>query len=124
MTDEKYLAYQSHKASAQARGIEFTLSFDEWCEVWGDKFALRGRQKGQLNMCRARDEGGYTLGNVRIATIKENMQESSVVKRVKAAQRPTSVHRGYRARVDDGAGWLRRDPFAPYSEEQDDEDAL
>jgi hypothetical protein len=67
--------YHIHKGSAKARGIEFDLTFDEWMAIWGDRLSQRGTKPGQLQMCRHRDEGGYTLGNVRIDTREGNVAE-------------------------------------------------
>lgn len=78
--------YNAHKSSAKQRGVEFDLTFDEWRDIWDGKFQDRGRNVGQLGMLRARDEGGYTLGNVRIGTIKENRQEAEIVKKIKSSQ--------------------------------------
>ena len=68
--------YRQHKSSAKARGIEFSLSFEEWKSIWGQHIAQRGRGADQLGMLRTRDQGGYEVGNVRLGTPKENRQES------------------------------------------------
>ena len=34
--------FNEHKSSAKRRGIEFTISFEQWKEVWGDKLDQRG----------------------------------------------------------------------------------
>ncbi len=68
--------YQQHKHGAKARGIEFDLTFDEWRSIWGQHLANRGVHRGQMNMCRTRDEGGYTPGNVRIDTVESNHAEA------------------------------------------------
>lgn len=111
--------YDAHKNSAKARGIEFSLSFDEWKEVWGDKLHLRGRGAGQLGMLRTRDEGGYTKGNVRLGTPKENQQESAVVYRVKKSQAPVT-NSDYRVTPPSRGAWLwRNDVFKEYVEEEE-----
>ena len=80
--------YNTHKANAKRREIPFELTYEQWLEIWGDKISLMGRKKGQLGMLRTRDEGGYSLGNVRIGTHKENTQEAAVAKKVQRSQIP------------------------------------
>lgn len=80
MQDLARLRYEQHKQSASQRGIEFDLTFDEWKSIWGLHIANRGRNKGQLVMARQKDEGGYSKGNVRIATHSENVREAVVLK--------------------------------------------
>ena len=77
--------YTAHKSSAKSRGIEFDLTFDEWSEIWAGKFHLRGLASDQLGMLRTRDEGGYTVDNVRLGTPKENAHERAVAAKVKRA---------------------------------------
>ena len=73
--------YYSHKSSAKQRDLEFLLTFDEWCDIWEEsgKWENRGCGKDQYCMARYFDNGGYTLGNVRIRTNKQNREEWSHV---------------------------------------------
>jgi len=79
--------YNQHKASAKQRGIEFTLTFDEWWTLWEPHWERRGRRSQDMCMCRKGDKGPYAVGNVRIATVKENQQERSLEYRTTHAQR-------------------------------------
>lgn len=117
--DSPRVKYAKHRHNAAERGIEFDLTFDEWWAIWEPHFSRRGRTTAMpMQMCRTRDEGGYTLGNVRIATIKENAAERGVAQRVASAasfaQPRTSTAYG-------SAHWLnkRRDIFKPYVEEEE-----
>lgn len=74
--DDSRLKYLQHKANAKQRGLEFEFTFEEWWEIWEPHFHNRGRNKGMLQMCRTRDEGGYTPGNVRIDTVESNRREA------------------------------------------------
>lgn len=67
--------YSSHKSNAKRRGLEFDFTFEEWWEIWEPHIHNRGTEPGQLQMCRTRDEGGYTPGNVRIDTVESNRAE-------------------------------------------------
>lgn len=116
-------AYAANKASAEKRGIEFDLTFEEWWAIWQPRFAERGLRADDLQLCRVRDEGGYTVGNVRIDTQRANAAEAGLVRRVRSAP---LAYRGVSTAAtaaDPAAGWMwRKNVFAPYSED-DSEDA-
>ena len=71
--------YDDQKAKAKCRGIEFTLTFEEWWDIWqqSGKWAERGIRKGQYVMSRNADIGGYTLVMLRFrqlaTTIKKHL---------------------------------------------------
>ena len=101
-------------------GIEFTMTYDQWLSVWGDKLENRGVHSGQYGMLRTRDEGGYTLGNVRIGTPKENVQEASVARRVAHAQARNPA-RDYRMSPPANTSWIgRHKVFKEYSEDDEE----
>lgn len=54
------------RSAAKQRGIEWLISFDDWCAVWMDsgKWSLRGRNKGKYCMSRIGDAGPYSKENV------------------------------------------------------------
>jgi hypothetical protein len=73
MDINKYrIAYASQKANAARRGIEFLLTFQEWCEFWGEDIEKRGVGPNDLQMQRYADTGPYALGNIKKGTPKEN----------------------------------------------------
>jgi hypothetical protein len=51
-------------------------------EIWKDRFHERGTTGAHL--CRAGDEGGYTIGNVRVDTAEANRAEATVSGRRKS----------------------------------------
>jgi len=121
MADLLRAKYNQHKGTAKARGIEFDLSFDDWKQIWEGNFHKRGTGSGQLGMLRTRDEGGYTKGNVRLGTPKENQQERAVVLAVKKAQTPKPTAGGYYVTPPSRGSWLwRKDVFAEYSEDEEE----
>ena len=73
-SDSPEAKFAKQKANAFNRGLEFTLTFEEWVELWAEHWDERGQ--GGYHMCRFEDKGGYTLGNVRIDTHAHNAQES------------------------------------------------
>ena len=115
-----YVKFQKHKSGAKARGIEFDLTYDEWLAIWGQKLEDRGRHAGQSGMLRTRDEGGYSVGNVRIGTPKENQQERVVCQKVAEAQtRKPAIH--FRVLPPKQTSWLgRHNVFDEYSEDDEE----
>lgn len=71
-------AYKMQKKNAEARAIDFKLSFLEWWTIWKNsgKFDQRGRTKNAYVMSRIKDTGGYEVGNVCIKTLQENSKEA------------------------------------------------
>jgi hypothetical protein len=64
---------------ARQRGIEWRLTFEEWCEVWREsgRWEQRGRHRGQYVMARFGDVGPYERGNIKICPVGENVGESN-----------------------------------------------
>ena len=117
--DDLYTKYRHQKNGAIRRGIAFDMSFDEWKDIWDGKFHQRGRGSGQLGMLRTRDEGGYSVGNVRLGTPKENMQEMAVCKLSKTNQ--TFKSDLYRPSPPASTSWMdaRNKVFEKYCEDDE-----
>jgi hypothetical protein len=81
----KRFAYLIQKRHCKERGIEFLFEFDEWVDWWGDDFANRGCNVGQLVMARKGDEGPYHPDNVFKQTCSENVREYWQVNRLNTA---------------------------------------
>lgn len=109
------VAFNQHKSNANKRGIPFELTFAQWWDMWAIHFHQRGPGRGNKMMCRLRDQGGYVVGNVRIATAKENQQERAVGQKVRAAgtsgRRQASLSPLYHS-VD-----VFRSPFKKYEDD-------
>lgn len=112
--------FQQQKASAKTRGIPFLLSFEQWWELWEPHWHRRGQKSQDMCMCRKADQGAYEVGNVRIATNRENQQERALEFRTRHAQRR---HRTKQYHTSVGAAsveWARgRHAFEEYSEPVD-----
>ena len=69
--------YSCQKSKAKHRGIEFTLTFDEWWDIWqqSGKYEQRGFRKGQYVMSRYNDTGPYAVGNVFIQSCEDNHRQ-------------------------------------------------
>jgi hypothetical protein len=80
------VAYRNQKSGAKRRGIEFCLSFKEWCDWWGEDIGQRGNGPDQLQMQRLADSGPYALGNIRKGCPRDNMKTAGHMKRLRAAK--------------------------------------
>ena len=65
---QRYCRQRHH---AKARGIEFLFTFEEWWDIWKDKFHLRGRSRYALCMARHGDKGADEVGNVALVTLRD-----------------------------------------------------
>jgi hypothetical protein len=64
------------KKNARKRGISFEIGKQDWYEWWGDDIFKRGKNGGDLQMCRFKDEGAYRLDNIYKATQKRNLLDA------------------------------------------------
>ena len=64
---------------ARLRGIDFTLTFEQWWDIWqqSGKWNERGRKKDQYVMSRIGDTGPYELGNVFIQSNADNNRDAA-----------------------------------------------
>jgi len=74
--------YFEQRQAAKQRGVEWQLDFWQWLEIWQDSGHLheRGRCKGDYQMCRMGDRGGYASSNVFIAPMEVNASEAQAAK--------------------------------------------
>lgn len=98
MSINRYLrAYRAQKYGAAQRGIEFKLSFKEWCDFWGDDVDRRGNGPNDLQMQRFADTGPYEIGNIRKGTPRENMKTAGHMKRKRASE---NAHKELQSALD------------------------
>ena len=67
-------AFNSQRHNAKRRGIEWEMTFKEWCDFWADDIDRRGPRRDQLGMHRIMDSGPYKIGNVRKGHPRENVK--------------------------------------------------
>jgi len=70
--------WRVHRGHARDRGIEFTLTFEEWWKIWQDSghWDQRGQGSNEYCMARHNDTGPYAVGNVSIITSHVNNKAS------------------------------------------------
>lgn len=66
------------RANARRRKVEWSLTYDEWQQIWNDsgKFDKRGTGAGTYCMARKFDEGAYSVENVEIVPNSQNSKLS------------------------------------------------
>jgi hypothetical protein len=72
--------YLQQRAQARMRKIPFTITFEEWSELWisSGKWEQRGTRKDQYCMSRVGDKGGYEVGNVFIQLQGDNVRDAQI----------------------------------------------
>lgn len=69
---EQHIAWRQQKNQAQFRGETWLLAFDDWIELWGDRWLDRGRQKGCYCMTRKDWELPWTRANAHVITREQH----------------------------------------------------
>jgi hypothetical protein len=72
-----YHPWQLAKAQAKFRGEEFTLTFDQYYNIWLPLWDQRGRKSGDMCMTRRDESRGWTKTNTVILTRKEHFETRS-----------------------------------------------
>lgn len=68
------------KRNAEKRGKSFNITKEEfmrWCEANPHYMENKGQLGHQLSIDRIRDDEGYTLSNIQILTVLENIQKQN-----------------------------------------------
>lgn len=69
-------AFQNSKMQARLRNLEWTITQDEFIELWGndDKWQLRGTGSSDLTFCRIDMNLGWHTDNVDIITRRQMLK--------------------------------------------------
>ena len=69
-----FAKFTFQKKQASIRGIDWSLSFDDWFNFWQESghWEDRGQKAHQYCMCRYMDRGPYSLENIYIDTTSSN----------------------------------------------------
>lgn len=76
-----YIPWLRAKAQCNFRGEEFTLTFDEFYEIWHDEWPNRGRRADQMCMSRRDGKGAWSKDNVEIITRQEHLVKQGFIRR-------------------------------------------
>lgn len=67
------------KHGAKRREIEFLFTFEQWFTLWhtSGHYKERGQGRNQYCMARYNDRGPYSVDNVHIVKVRENLSEGN-----------------------------------------------
>jgi hypothetical protein len=72
-----YIPWLKAKAQANFRKEEWTMTFDEWFDLWKDCWHLRGRGAEDMCMTRADTDGSWSAENTILMTRKEHLSQKA-----------------------------------------------
>lgn len=78
--------FLAQRNGAEARGIPWRFTYEEWWQLWEPHWERRVPDK--LCLCRNADAGAYEVGNCRIDTALNNLLEQHQVMREKPRPDP------------------------------------
>lgn len=81
------LSYCRMRAQAKYRKDEFTLTWDEFQQLWDGNWHLKGRELGSLCMSRKDWDGVWSADNIELITRKEHFRRQGQAKREANAYR-------------------------------------
>lgn len=70
----QYRAWLQQRNQARWRGETWHLTWEQWLDLWGDRFHLRGRRSADLCLTRIRYDQPWQVGNCDIITRHDHNQ--------------------------------------------------
>jgi len=79
--------FHTQRAAAKQRRVPFHLTYDEWIGIWqrSGRLLQRGTMRGNYNMGRRGDVGGYASSNVDIISQAENLRQAAANRKARQA---------------------------------------
>ena len=74
---KRYVPFLRARAQANFRGEEWAMTFEEFCEKWGEFWELRGRGSLDYSMTRSDPDGQWSMDNTEVLTRREQLQRAS-----------------------------------------------
>lgn len=73
----QYRAFIQQRNQARWRGEEWTITFEQWLDLWGDRYHLRGRTVNSLCLTRRDYDLPWTQDNTEVVSRQEHNQRQS-----------------------------------------------
>lgn len=89
----KYTQWLQQRNQAQWRGELWILSFEDWIEIWGDRFCERGRRSQDLCMTRDDEDDEWSKENTILMSRREHYQRNQ---QMSVVTRNLGVYKGHR----------------------------
>jgi len=78
---DQFVCWMKSKAQCNFRGEEFSLTFEQYEEVWAGQWSKRGRTPNDVCMTRIDWDGAWESGNVEIITRAEHFTRAGLYRR-------------------------------------------
>lgn len=76
LAHDKHYAYLKHRAQAKYRAEEYTLTLEDWIELWTDELWLqRGRTTDSMCLQMIDIEKGWHFDNVEVVTRRKHFDD-------------------------------------------------
>lgn len=72
MRHAQWIAFGRARCQARFRGEPWTLTFEDWEEIWRDRWHLRGRASGDLCLSRCDYRQGWSVENCELITRRQH----------------------------------------------------
>ena len=79
----QYQRWHCHRAQAHFRGEEHTITFEDYVEVWGDKWSQRGKLAHSLVLTRKDLEKGWHKDNICLMEKLQHLRRVGELTRLK-----------------------------------------
>lgn len=77
---KKYRVFIQQRNQANYRGEGWTIPFEAWCDLWQEKWDLRGREVGDYCMTRKDWSLPWTVENAQIVTRQEHTRQQGLAR--------------------------------------------
>lgn len=78
ITHDKYYAYMKHKAQAKYRGEDYSLTWEQWDQLWPTElFVRRGRKSHDLVLMQTDTDLGWHQTNVSVVERIEHLRRGN-----------------------------------------------
>lgn len=69
---DQYVAWLRARCQARYRHEPWDLTFEDWCQIWGDQWERRGRTRDTLCLSRKDYDLGWSQDNCDLVTRREH----------------------------------------------------
>lgn len=78
---KQYRCWIQHKNQANFRGEEYDLTFEQYQDLWKDKWDMKGRDSDSYCLTRVDPDGAWTLNNVEVIDRIEHLKRQGYARR-------------------------------------------
>jgi hypothetical protein len=82
---DQYTAWLKARSQAWYRGEQYDISFEDWVDLWGTNWHLRGRERDALMLMKRRWQEPWSKRNAQLVNRDTFHQRQSRIKRERKA---------------------------------------